>query len=177
MKKMLLVLVALIFLAALSWGEGEAKQPLGAVSFELGGAIIAPIGVGVEFFLGRVGLGAELRFLFMAFSGVLGGTVEPGAAVRFYFAPIESSLFLMGGVSYVTAFAVGGEGAGVAPIGLLKPKVAIGYNVLFGKKGRTRFAAELGAVYIWPVVRGDLFDVSNLFPILPHALIMFGYAF
>jgi hypothetical protein len=177
MKKMLLVLVAVIFLAAVSWGEGEAKQPFGAVSFELGGAIIAPIGVGVEFFLGRVGLGAELRFLFAAFSGVFGGFIEPGAAVRFYFAPIESSLFLMGGVSYVTGFAIGAGGAGTAPIGLLKPKLAVGYNVLFGKNGRIRFAAELGAVYIWPVVQGDLVDISNLFPILPHALIMFGYAF
>ena len=176
MKKMLLVLVAVIFIAAVSWGQ-EAKQPFGAVSFELGGAIIAPIGVGLEFFLGHVGLGAELRFLFAAFSGVLGGFIEPGAAVRFYFAPIESSLFLMGGVSYVTGFAVGSGGSGTAPIGLLKPKVAIGYNVLFGKKGRTRFAAELGAVGLFPVVQGDLVDVANIFPVLPHALIMFGYAF
>ncbi len=176
MKKTLLVLIVLIFLAAVSWGQ-EAKKPIGAVSFEVGGAIIAPIGVGLEFFLGRVGLAAELRFLFAAFQGVLGGFIEPGAAVRFYFAPVESSLFLMGGVSYVTGFAVGSGGSGTTPIGLLKPKIAIGYNALFGKDNRIRFAAEIGAVYLWPVVQGDLIDVSNLFPVLPHALLMFGYAF
>ena len=177
MKKTLLVLIVLIFLAAVSWGEGEGWKPIGAVSFELGGAIVAPIGVGLEFWLGHVGLSAEFRFLFMGVSGVLAGFIEPGAAVRFYFAPIESSLFLMGGVSYVTGFAVGEGGAGTTAVGWLKPKVGIGYNALFGKNNRIRFAAELGAVYIWPMVRGDLLSTSDLFPVLPHALIMFGYAF
>jgi len=102
--------------------------------------------------------------------------VEPGACVRFYFGDLHSSMFLMGGVSYVTAFAIGDD-SGTSPIGLLKPKAAVGYNALFGKNNKTRFAIELGAVYMQPVGEGDVFDVGTMFPILPHFLIMFGRAF
>jgi len=176
MKKMLLVLLAVLFLAGAGWGQ-EGAKPSWALSFELGGSLIAPIGVGAEVFLGHLGLGAEFRFLFMALSGVFESTMEPGAAVRWYFGNLDSSLFLMGGVSYLTGFAIGEGGAGTSPIGLLKPKVGIGYQALFGKNNRTRFAAEIGAVYIWPVVKGNLIDVADIFPVLPHALIMFGRAF
>jgi hypothetical protein len=117
-----------------------------------------------------------VRGLFLGWEGNMIGTVEPGACVRFYFGDLDSSMFLMGGVSYVTAFAIG-EDSGTAPIGLLKPKVAIGYNALFGKSNKTRFAIELGAVYMQPVVEGDIFDVGTMFPILPHFLLMFGRAF
>jgi len=175
MKRVLVVVLMLALLAGLAFGQ-EAKRPTAAVSLELFGSIIAPIGVGAEFFLGPVGLGVEVRGLFLGMQGNLIGTVEPGAAVRFYFSDLDSSLFLMGGVSYVTAFALG-DSTGTAPIGLLKPKAGIGYNALFGKDNRTRFAIELGAVYMWPVVQGDALDISNLFPILPHFLLMFGRAF
>ena len=175
MKRVLVVVLMLALLAGLAFGQ-EAKRPTAAVSLELFGSIIAPIGVGAEFFLGPVGLGVEVRGLFLGMQGNLIGTVEPGAAVRFYFSDLDSSLFLMGGVSYVTAFALG-DSTGTAPIGLLKPKAGIGYNALFGKDNKTRFAIELGAVYMWPVVQGDALDISNLFPILPHFLLMFGRAF
>ena len=175
MKRVLVVVLMLALLAGLAFGQ-EAKRPTAAVCLELFGSIIAPIGVGAEFFLGPVGLGIEVRGLFLGMQGNLIGTVEPGAAVRFYFSDLDSSMFLMGGVSYVTAFALG-ESSGTAPIGLLKPKAGIGYNALFGKNNKTRFAIELGAVYMWPVVQGDALDISNLFPILPHFLLMFGRAF
>jgi len=174
MKRIVVLVLMLVLLAGLAFGQ--EKKPTAAVSFELFGSIIAPMGIGAEFFLGPVGLGAELRFLFLGYGGNLVGTVEPGAAVRFYFGDLDSSMFLMGGVSYVTAFALG-ESSGMAPVGLLKPKAALGYNALFGKGNKTRFAIELGAVYMLPVVEGDVFDLSNLFPILPHFLIMFGRVF
>ena len=176
MKRVLVVVLMLALLTGLAFGQ-EGKRPIGAVSFELGGSFVAPIGVGVEFFLGPVGLGAEVRGLFLSTGGSLVGTVEPGAAVRFYFASLDSSMYLMGGVSYLTVFGVGEGAAGVANVGLLKPKAGIGYNALFGKNNRTRFAVELGAVYMLPVVEGDALDISNMFPILPHFMLMFGRAF
>jgi hypothetical protein len=177
MRRILLVLVAVVFLAGLGWSEGEVN-PKGAVSFELGGGVIAPIGVGVEFFLGPIGLGAEFRFMFIAVEGVMVGALEPGANVRFYFSNLDSSFFLMGGVSYLTAFAIGEGGAGTAPFGFLKPKAGVGYQALFGKNNKTRFAIELGAVYLWPVADGSVLSSSDIiFPILPHFMIMFGRAF
>ena len=176
MKRILVVILMLGLLTGLAFGQ-EEKKPTAAVSLELFGGIIAPMGIGAEFFLGQhFGLGAELRFLFLGYGGNFVGTVEPGGAVRYYFGDLESSMFLMGGVSYVTAFAIG-ESAGVSSIGLLKPKAAVGYNAFFGKGNKTRFAIELGAVYMLPVVEGDVFDIGNLFPILPHFLIMFGRVF
>jgi hypothetical protein len=175
MKRVLLVVLMLALLAGLAFGQ-EAKKPIGAVSFELGGSVVAPIGIGAEFFLGPVGLGAELRFLFLGYGGNVVGALDPGAAVRFYFGDLDSSLYLMGGVSYLTAFAVGGGSAGTSSVGVLKPKAGIGYNALFGKNNRTRFAIELGAVGFFPVAEGDVIPVDTV-PVLPHLLLMFGRAF
>jgi hypothetical protein len=175
MKRILVVVLMLALLVGLAFGQ--EKNPTAAVSFELFGSIIAPMGIGAEFFLGQhLGLGVELRGLFLGYEGNMVGTVEPGGAVRYYFGDLESSMFLMGGVSYVTAFAVG-EGSGVSSIGILKPKAGVGYNAFFGKNNKTRFAIELGAVYMQPVVEGDVIDIGEMFPILPHFLIMFGRVF
>ncbi len=176
MKRILVAALLLVMLAGLAFGQ-EAKKPTAAVSFELFGSVLALMGVNVEFFLGPVGLSGEVRGLFFSYSGNFLGFLEPGAAVRFYFSELESSMFLMGGVSYLTAFGIGSGGSGVTNVGLLKPKAAVGYNALFGKGGKTRFAVELGAVYMVPVVQGDAIPASDLFPILPHLLIMFGRAF
>jgi hypothetical protein len=177
MKRVLVVILLLVLLTGLAFGQEEAKKPVAAVSFELFGSILALMGVNAEYFLGPVGLSAEVRGLFFGYGGNLLGFVEPGAAVRFYLGHLDSAMFLMGGVSYLTAFAVGDDASGVANVGLLKPKAGVGYNALFGKDNKTRFAIELGAVYMLPVVEGDALDLSNLFPFLPHFLIMFGRAF
>ena len=176
MKRVLLVILMLAVLSGLAFGQ-EEKKPTAAVSFVLLGGIIAPIGINAEFFLGPVGLAAEVRGIFAAYGGNMIGSVEPGANVRFYFTGVDSSMYLMGGVSYLTIFAIGEGSAGIADVGVLKPKAAVGYNALFGKDNRTRFAIELGAVYMWPVVEGDAVDVANVFPILPHFQLMFGRAF
>ncbi len=176
MKRVVVVVLLLVLLGGLAFGQ-EAKKPTAAVSFELFGSVLALMGVNAEFFLGHLGLSGEVRGLFFSYGGNFLGFVEPGAAVRFYFGELESSMFLMGGVSYLTAFGIGSGASGVSDVGVLKPKAAIGYNALFGKGNKTRFAIELGAVYMLPVVSGDALDVSNLFPILPHFLLMFGRAF
>ena len=176
-KKLLVVLVLVLCAAGLGWSQGGAK-PLGSVTFELGGSVVAPIGVGAEFFLGHLGLGAEFRFLFLVMEGAMVAPIEPGAAVRFYFSDLDSSLFLMGGVSYLTAFYAGGGESGTAPFGFLKPKAGVGYSALFGKGNKTRFLVELGVVYLWPVVEGSLITTEDVFfPFLPHFMIGFGRAF
>ena len=175
MKRILVVVLMLALLTGLAFGQ--EKKPTAAISLELFGSVIAPMGLGAEFFLGRIGLGVELRGFFMGYEGNMVGTVEPGGCVRFYFSELDSSMFLMGGVSYLTAFGIGSGASAVSNVGLLKPKAGVGYNALFGKGNKTRFAIEMGAVYMWPVVEGDAIPASDLFPILPHLLIMFGRAF
>jgi len=154
-----------------------AGGPLRLVADEVGGGVLAPLGIGAEFFLGPVGLGVEVRGMFLVLGGNGVGTLEPGATVRFYFGDLDSALFLMAGASYVTGWVIGNGGASTADFGLLKPKVAVGYNALFGRDSRTRFAVELGGVYMWPVVAGEVIQASDLFPILPHILLMFGRVF
>jgi len=171
MKKVLIVLVVLVLIGGVAWSQ-EAKRPLGAVSFLLGGSVVAPIGVGLEFFLGPVGLALEARGLFFAYEGSAFGTFDPGAYLRFYFSGVDSSLYLVGGASYLTFWETE---AGVVEAGLLKPKAGVGYNALFGRDNRIRFNAELGGVGFIPVVEGDFFEMPAL--ILPHFLIGFGYAF
>jgi len=176
MKRLAVVILMLVLLAGLAFGQ-EEKRPTAAVSLELFGGIIAPMGIGAEFFLGPVGLGVEVRGLFLGYGGNFIGTVEPGATVRFYFGDLDSSMFLMAGCSYVTAWVIGEGEAGAADFGILKPKVAVGYNALFGKGNKTRFAIELGGVYMQPVVEGADLDWDVAMPVLPHFLIMFGRAF
>jgi hypothetical protein len=175
MKKILVLLFVLLLVGGLAWSQ-EAKKPVAALSFLLGGSIIAPLGVGAEFFVGPVGIGAELRGLFLAVEGSAVGTLEPGAYVHFYFSELESSLYLMGGLSYLTAWGVGDGSSGVVEAGILKPKAGVGYNALFGKNDRIRFAAEVGAVYMAPMVSGDITE-DIPFLLLPHVMIMFGGVF
>lgn len=181
-KRILLVVVAVVFLAGLGWSQEEAKapRPLGAICAELGGSFICPMGVGVEFFLGPVSLGAELRFFFWQ-SDIFGTsafalTLDPGANVRVFFSGLDSSLYLMAGASYVTAIAFAGGEGGASHFGILKPKAALGYGALFGKDNKIRFAVELGAVYFVPMFEGNIIDWWPV-SIGPHILIMFGRAF
>jgi hypothetical protein len=174
MKRVLLVILMLALLAGLAFGQD--KKPTAAVSLELFGGIFAPIGVGAEFFLGPVGLGVELRGLFFGVEETFIGTVEPGATVRFYFSDLDSSMYLMGGCSYVTGWAISEGEASGADFGILKPKAGVGYNALFGKSNKTRFAIELGAVYTQWVVSGNTIE-GMPFNLLPHLLLMFGRVF
>ena len=171
MKKVLIALIVLVLVGGMAWSQ-EESQPRGAVSFILGGSLVAPIGLGFEFFVGPVGIAAEVRGLFLAVGGDAIGTLEPGAYVRFYFSDLDSSFYLFGGSSYL---AVWDSEAGVVDAGILKPKAGVGYSAMFGKDNRTRFNVELGGVWFKPVVQGDIIDSGSLF--LPHFLIGFGRVF
>ncbi|MBN1836148.1 MAG: hypothetical protein JW820_09885 [Spirochaetales bacterium] len=172
MKKVLIVLVVLALIGGVAWSQ-EARKPIGAVSFLLGGSVVAPIGVGVEFFLGHLGLGIEARGLFIAVEGEALGTFDPGALIRFYFSDLDSSLYLMGGASYLTVW---DTEVGAVAGGLLKPKAGVGYNGMFGRDNRIRFNVELGGVGFVPLVEGEFIEGMPAM-ILPHFLIGFGYAF
>lgn len=171
MKRIVLVLVVLVLIASVGWSQ-EAAAPRGSVSMLLGGNIFAPIGVGVEFFFGNIGIVGELRGLFFGAQGDFVGTVEPGAYARFYFSGPDSSLYLNGGVSYWTAW----SSEAVAQGGLVRPRAAVGYSALFGKGERTRFHMELGGTWNLVAAEGDIVDE---FPalILPYMLLGFGRAF
>jgi len=171
MKKIALLLIVLALVAGMAWSQ-EAASPRGSVSILLGGNILAPIGVGVEFFFGNLGVVGELRGLFFGAQGNFVGTVEPGAYARFYFGELDSSMFLCGGVSYWT----GWSSEGVAQGGLVRPRAAVGYSALFGRDESTRFHMELGGS--WNLVAADG-DLVEDFPamILPYILLGFGRAF
>ncbi len=173
MKRMVLVLLAVVMLAGLSFAQ-EAEEPTGAISFLLGGAIVAPIGVGVEFFLDNFGLGGTLNGMYIGAGGASAFWIEPGAYGRFYFKEPDSSFFLMGGATFVF---VGGSLEGqtqIANSNIVKIKAALGYNALFGKQNNIRFSAELGPVFIRFT---DTAAVGIPTLILPHFMLMFGYAF
>lgn len=171
MKKTALLLIVLALVAGLAWSQ-ETATPRGSVSMLLGGNVLAPIGVGVEFFLGNIGIVGELRGLFFGAEGNFVGTVEPGAYARFYFSGPDSSLYLSGGVSYWTAW----SSEEVAQGGLVRPRAAVGYSALFGKGERTRFHMELGGTWNLVATNGDLVEE---FPamLLPYMLFGFGRAF
>jgi len=171
MKKVLIALIVFALVGGMAWSQ-EESQPRSSVSFVLGGSLVAPIGVGFEFFVGTVGIAGEVRGLFLAVEGDAIGTLEPGVYLRFYFSDLDSSFYLFGGSSYLTVW---DSQAGVVDAGILKPKAGVGYNALFGKDNRTRFNVELGGVWFKPVEQGEIIDMGSL--LLPHFLIGFGRTF
>jgi hypothetical protein len=172
MKKVLILVVALLLLATLVWSQEETK-PRFAAQLVVGGFILAPIGVGGEVFLGPLGLELELRGLYFGIEGSYFGTFEPAANVKFYFRDLDSTLYLTGGISYAMFWATD---AGVSDGGLLQPKAALGYHALFGKANRTRFGIELGAVY-WKFVADN--EILDFLPgsLWPYTKLYFGVVF
>jgi hypothetical protein len=175
MKKVLIVLIALLLLSSLAWSQ-ESPKPRFAAQLVIGGFILAPIGVGGELFLGPVGLEAEVRGLFFGTADGTFGTVEPAVNAQFYFSSLDSTLYLTAGISYATVWA---SGEGVASSGLLQPKAALGYHALFGKNDRTRFGVELGAVWWKSIVEGRSLEEVIGIPdtIWPYFKLYFGRVF
>jgi hypothetical protein len=170
MKKILVILIILVFIGGLAWSQDS--NPRAAITFNLGGAFLAPIGVGVEFFVPPLGIVGEVRGLFAAYEGTAVGAIEPGAYARVYFNEIDSSLFAFGGVSYMTLW---DSDVGTVDAGILKPKAGLGYGALFGDSNRIRFFVELGGMWWKPVIEGSILDTGAL--LLPHFLLGFGGAF
>ena len=174
MKRVIISVIILVLLVGGLWAEEEeAKKPTAAVSFLLTGSF-APIGIGAELFLGNFGIGVTFTALYFGFGGNSIFFLEPGAYAHFYFSDLASSFYLLVGTSY---FTFGGSYEGETKLidaGLLKFNAGIGYNALFGKKGNTRFAVELGPRYVKGVAEGNISEEGL---ILVHFMLMFGRAF
>jgi hypothetical protein len=157
--------------AGVGWTQ-EAEQRKSAVSFQLGGSFLAPVGAEAEFFLGSVGLSVDTRLLVLKLDGEWAATLRPGMSLRFYFDGLDRSLFIFTGAGFLTLWSL-------SPFsfeqGILRPKVGLGYNLLLGKDGRYRLGFEIGAAWLQTVIEGDLYDI--VFPLVPHFLLIFGRAF
>ncbi len=171
MKRTVAVLALAIMVVGIGWTQ-EAEQWKGAISFQLGGSLVAPAGVEAEFFLGPVGLSVETRLLVLKLAGTLAGTLEPGINLRLYFNVLDGSLFFFSGAGFLTVW-------NLSPFsfeqGIVKPRAGFGYNLLLGKDYRWRLGLEIGAAWLQPVMEGDLYDF--VFPLVPHLLLIFGRAF
>jgi hypothetical protein len=134
----------------------------------------APIGLGLEFFIGNFGIGPTFTtFVFgSADTGVV-FVVEPGAYARFYFGDLESTFYVTGGVSYLTAIGTYEGDVESLEFGLLKINTGVGYQTIFGKKENARFSIELGPRY--RILTGT--DENVNFPLLLHFMLMFGTVF
>ena len=171
MKRTVLALMIALLAVGLCWTQ-EAEQRKSAVSFQLGGSFVAPVGAEVEFFQGPVGLSVHTRLLVLKLAGEWAGTLEPGMSLRVYFDGLNRSLFFFTGAGFLALWSLN-------PFsfeqGILKPKAGFGYNFLLGKDGRVRLGFEIGAAWLQTVIEGDLHDI--VFPLVPHFLLIFGRAF
>jgi len=171
MKRTVLALLIALSAAGAGWTQ-ESVQRKSAVSFQLGGSFVAPVGAEAEFFLGSVGLSVDTRILVLKLGGEWSAALEPGMSLRVYFNGLDRSLFFFTGVGFLTLWSLGPFSI---EQGILKPKAGFGYNFLLGKDGRYRLALEIGAAWLQTVIEGDLHDI--VFPLVPHFLLIFGRAF
>lgn len=171
MKRTVLALMIALLAAGVGWTQ-EAGKRKSAVSFQLGGSFVAPVGAEAEFFLGSVGLIVDTRLLVLKLAGEWTATLEPGMSLRVYFDGLDRSLFFFTGAGFLTLWSL-------SPFsieqGILRPKAGFGYNLLLGKDDRYRLGFEIGAAWLQTVVEGDLRDI--VFPLVPHFLLIFGRAF
>jgi hypothetical protein len=174
LKKILLCVFILFIVAGIAWAqeEKEEKKPIGSVSFVLINSY-APIGIGLEFFLGKFGIGPTLTTFFFVAEGDWVFLLEPGAYGRFYFGDLSSTFFISTGVSYLTAVGAYAGDVDLLNFGLLKVNVGVGYNAIIGKNENARFSLELGPRYRY--VTDPDYDVT--FPLVIHFMLLFGTVF
>lgn len=171
MKRIVLVLLLAILFVGMGWTDGRSV-PRGAVALQGGGSLVAPAGVELEFLLGPVGLSVETRLLVWKPGGQWSGTLEPGFNMRFYFDGVDGSLFFFAGAGFLSLWSL-------SPFsldqGILKPRTGFGYNWLLGGEDSWRLGLEIGAAWLQELIEGDLYDI--LFPVVPHAMLVFGRTF
>jgi hypothetical protein len=175
MKRMFLYVLIVLSITATggAWAQESESTPAGSISFVMTNSL-APIGLGAEFFLGQIGLGATFTtFVVGSGEGGIIATLEPGAYGRYYLGDLESTFFLMGGVSYLTAAGAYEGDVDALDFGLLKVNAGVGYHSLTGKNQKGRFSIELGPRY--RTLTGT--DKKVAFPLLLHFMLMFGAVF
>ena len=175
MRRFILCIVIMLCFTSFAWAQEqeEKKNPTGSISFILTDSF-APIGLGVEFFIGNFGIGPTFTTFIVgaAGSGVI-FVIEPGAYVRYYFGDIESTFYVTSGVTYLTAVGTYEGNVEALEFGLLKINAGVGYNSIFGKNENARFSIEFGPRY------RILTDPNQdaMFPISLHFMLMFGTVF
>jgi hypothetical protein len=168
MKRTALVVVLLLRVLGAVFAQ-EAGTPRGALSLQVGGSLLAPIGVELEFLSGSLGFTVGSRLLVWKLGGDWVGALEPGINLRYYFGDVDASLFFFTGVSFLSLWQFSHFSLDQ---GILKPRAGLGYNWLLGKENKRRLGLEVGACWLQELVRGDTYDI--LFPLLPHILIVIG---
>ena len=171
--KPVLFVIALIFLVgpAFTQEDSEVVDPRGAVNFVLLGSP-ALVGIGGELFVSDFGVGATFTFLPLGGGDTFILLLEPGAYARYYFGELESTFYLMGGLSYLTLASGSYDDAGFVDGGILRVNGGAGYNSLFGRENTTRFAFEIGPRFNSLVTNTE--DEDDLNWIFIHFMLMFG---
>ena len=179
MKRILLALLVFAVLSGTLGAQEETPErtPTGAVSFVLTSSF-APIGLGGELFLGKLGVGATFTTLPFGIGGADDTFVliyEPGLYGRFYPWGPADSFFVTAGASFLSAFFGDTEEVSFLDGKLVKFKFGTGYNVLFGDDNQVRFSFEIGGLYRTFIIEDE--NADSFFPLLPYATLMFGPTF
>jgi hypothetical protein len=171
MKRTALAIFLVLVIVGTGWAQ-ESEPTKGAFSLQGGGSRIAPVGVELEFLVGRVGLSLETRLLVLNLDDNLSGTLEPGINLRFYLVGTDGSLFLFTGAGFLSIWQL-------SPFsldqGIVKPRAGFGYNWLLGSEDNWRIGLEIGVAWLQEVIEGDLYDI--LFPLMPHFMLVLGRTF
>lgn len=179
MKKILVVSLVLIIAggAAFAQQSQEVPDPTYSLCLNIGYSLLAPIGVSLEFFpSNRIGIGAMLNGFFFGAGGGVFWSINPGGFIRFYLGEIDGTLYLNGGVSYLTAGYSGSSGSGWMDGGILQFRGGLGYNNIFGRRNQNRILIEIGGVY-QQFITGNSDDEDDLFLTLPYFGISIGQVF
>ncbi len=133
-------------------------------------------GVSGELFLNKFGLGATFTFLPWGSGDAMIILYEPGLYGRFYFADFESTMYLMGGMSYFTAAGASTDSGTLEGVdaGVVNLNTGIGYNALIGANQATRFSIEVGPRYSSWLYDGDEVFYEGFFL---HFAMYFGATF
>lgn len=179
MKKILLAALALMLLATAGWSksrsddEGE-EAPKRNASFNLFLVdSLALAGIGGEWYLGNVGLGATFSFLTFGVEDVNVICWEPGAYLHAYLGNIANAPYVGVGATYFSASAT--DGSQVASIngGLLNVNAIVGYNAFLGDDHGSRFSIEIGPRFVFGIAQGSNVGSMTFF----HLQLMYGVNF
>ncbi len=175
MKRVLLLMLALLFLAGTAFGQSsDQEEPRGAVGFVLLGSP-AVVGIGVELFLDQLGVAGVLTALPIGGGSSFLLFLEPGLYGRYYFGDLSSTFFVTAGTSYLTLAAGSYGDSGFVDGGIFRVNTGIGYNSFIGRDDTTRFSFEIGPRFNRLVTNTEGEDTINW--MFLHFMLTFGKTF
>jgi hypothetical protein len=174
MKRISLVFLLFFFsLAIVSAQEAGEEAPNPNVGFSLVFTdSIAFAGLGVELYLGNIGLGGTFTTFFFGYEGNNLYFPEPGVYVRYYFFGPQASMYIGLCATYITLVAQSKTDFQGIEAGLLNTDLAVGFNAFFGSKKNFRFAIEVGPRYVKGVQKSEVISDSGF--LFFHFLLQFG---